>query len=37
MSIRFCIHGDGTMTTEQINDIMKQVIQAGESAGGRLR
>lgn len=37
MSIRFCIHGDGTMTTDQINEIMNQVIKAGESVGARLR
>lgn len=37
MSISFCLHGDGSMTTEQINDIMKHVIAAGESAWGKLR
>ncbi|MEI7920203.1 MAG: hypothetical protein WCH65_08980 [bacterium] len=37
VSIKIKLIGDGTMTTEQINEIMDKAIKAGESAGGSLR
>jgi len=37
VSIKIEIVGDGTMTTEQINEIMNKAIKAWESAGGTLR
>jgi phenylalanyl-tRNA synthetase beta subunit len=37
VSIKIKIVGDGTMTTEQINEVMNKAIKAGESAGGSLR
>ena len=37
ISIKIKLIGDGTMTTEQINDSMKKTITAAESAGGSLR
>ncbi len=37
VSIKIKIVGDGTMTTEQINDILNKAIKAGENAGGQLR
>ncbi|MFA7298777.1 MAG: phenylalanine--tRNA ligase subunit beta [Candidatus Absconditabacterales bacterium] len=37
VSIKIKIIGDGNMTTEQINDVMKKTIAAAESAGGNLR
>lgn len=37
VSIKIKLIGDGTMTTEQINDSMNKAIAAAESAGGSLR
>ena len=37
VSIKIKIVWDGTMTTEQINDVMNKAIKAGEIAGGTLR
>lgn len=37
VSIKIKLIGDGTMTTEQINEIMNKAIKAGESVGGSLR
>ncbi len=37
VSIKIKIVGDGTMTTEQINNILNKAIKAGEEAGGQLR
>lgn len=37
ISIKIKIMGDGTMTTEQINDIMQKAIKAGEKTGAELR
>jgi phenylalanyl-tRNA synthetase beta subunit len=37
VSIKIKMVGDGTMTTEQINDVMNKAIKAAEGAGGTLR
>ena len=37
VSIKIKIVWDGTMTTEQINDVMNKAIKAAENAGGSLR
>lgn len=37
LSIKIKIIGDGTMTTEQINEVMNKAIAAAERVGGSLR
>ncbi|HCY20789.1 TPA: hypothetical protein DIC40_02865 [Patescibacteria group bacterium] len=37
VSLKIKIMGDGNLTTEQINEIMKKAITAAEKAGGTLR
>lgn len=37
VAFRIKITGDGTMTSEQINEVMNKAIKAGEKAGGILR
>jgi phenylalanyl-tRNA synthetase beta chain len=37
ISLSFLIQGDGTLTSDQITTIMQKAIDAGQTAGGKLR